>query len=79
MAFQVHGQNRIPVRFFHLEDGAISQNAGVVNQDIHAAEGVDSGLDQTFAAGDIGHRVGIGYGFAARRLNLGYNVIGDHG
>ncbi len=40
VTFQVHGQHGVPVRLLHLEDGAVAQDARVVDQDVHGAERV---------------------------------------
>ena len=53
--------DQIPVVVRRLCDGPVSQDAGVVDDDVHAAEVVDGRLDD---GGAILHGVVVGHGFA---------------
>ena len=37
-ALQVHRDDRVPLRLAHVEDHPVAQDAGVVHQDVEAAE-----------------------------------------
>ncbi len=63
----------LPVVIGHLLEADVAQDAGVVDDDVEAAEGVESGLDKARAVFD---RVVVGDGLAAGGLNLGYDAVG---
>ena len=73
----MHGEHRVPVGLFHVEDRLVAQDAGVVDQDVHAAERFERGRKQRFAAFDVCDRLRIGDRFAASSANLRDDVVGD--
>ena len=61
-AEHVHLVDEVPVGLGHLGEGDVAEDAGVVDDDVDPAEGVDGGLDDRGALGD---RVVVGDGLAA--------------
>ena len=47
---QVHSQDRLPGLGFHLGQGLVPEDTGVIDQDVHPAEGIDGLLDNGLAA-----------------------------
>ena len=60
-AFDVDLINQIPVVFGHLVEAFVPQDAGIVDDDVDAAEIVHRGLDDLVA---IGNGIVVGNGFA---------------
>ena len=61
---------RVPLLLGHVEDHAVAQDAGVVDDDVDAAEAVDRGLDDGLPARHGGDRLVVGHGLAARPADL---------
>jgi hypothetical protein len=61
-SIDVDSVDQIPVRLLHILEADIAQDAGIVDEDIDAAEGVDGCLDDGFPVLD---RVVVGDRFAA--------------
>ena len=61
--------HRVEVGFGHLEEHAVAQDAGVVHEDVEAAEAVDRLLDQVLGSVPVGHVVVVGDGLAAVAAN----------
>jgi hypothetical protein len=61
------GHNKIPVRIRHVLEGYVSQDTGIVEEDIDAAVVLDGGLNDSVAILDA---VVVGYCFAACGLDL---------
>ena len=57
-------------------EGAVAQDAGVGDDDVDLAEGVDRGLDDRLAALGGVDAVRVGDGFAAGRLDLLDDLVG---
>jgi hypothetical protein len=72
-ALDVDIDDEVPVLVGQVLEGDITQDTGVVDEDINAAEGLDGGLDDLLALGD---RVVVGNGLAASGLDLVDNNIG---
>lgn len=64
------GHNQIPVLVAHVLKGDISQDTGIVEEDIDAAVVLDGGLDDAIAVLDA---VIVGYCFAA----CGFDLVDD--
>ena len=45
-ALEVHRDDGVPHGLVHLEEALVAEDAGVVDEDVDAAEGVDGGLDE---------------------------------
>jgi hypothetical protein len=69
-SIDVDSVNQIPVRLLHVLEADIAQDAGIVDEDIDATEGVDGCLDDGFSVLD---RVVVGDCFAA----CGADIIDD--
>lgn len=59
--------DQVPVLVLHVLEGDISQNTGIVDQDINAAKSLDGSLDDLLAVLDA---VVIGNGIAALGLDF---------
>lgn len=66
----MHGHNQIPVLVAHVLEGDVSQDTGIVDQDVNAAVILDGGLDDAVAILDA---VIVGYCFAA----CGFDFVDD--
>ena len=58
-----------------LIEHAVAQDAGVVDEDVEAPEGVDRRVDEVLGALPVGDVVGVGDRLAARCLDLGDDVV----
>src|SRR5204863_2631632 len=54
-ALQVHLDDGVPVLFAEVGKALVAQDAGVVDEDVDAAEGLDRRLQDRLAAGDVRH------------------------
>ena len=75
-ALHVHGEDLVPVLFRDVVEGAVAQDAGVGDDDVDLAEGVERGLDDRLAAFVGVDAVGVGDGFAAGGLDLVDDLVG---
>ena len=64
--------NEFPVCLLHVLEADITENTGVVDEDIDAPEGIDCGLDDPIA---IFNGVIVGDCFAACGLDLIHNFV----
>ena len=71
-----HGVEQVRL---HVVERLVAQDAGVVDDDVDLAEGVDGGLDDGLAALGRGDRVGVGDGLAAGGLDLVDDELGGPG
>ena len=69
-------QYRMPIFRFHFDKTFIAQDAGVVDEDIHRAKGIQGRLDDGFTAVRRRHIVVIGHGFAAGSLDFAHHLVG---
>ena len=59
VAAQVDADHVVPLALGHVDDEAVAQDAGVVDEDVDAAEGLDRRVDQragSFPVGDVAAR-----------------------
>ena len=75
-AFDVDLVNQVPVGVFHLVEGLVAQDAGVVHHHIDAAEGVQGALHDLLA---VGHRVMVGHRGAARLADFRHHLVRRRG
>src|SRR5690606_36017006 len=68
--------HRLEVRRLELGEGLVAQDAGVVDDDVDAAEVVDRGLDDRPAALGRGDRVVVGRGLTAGLADLLHGLVG---
>lgn len=66
--------NQIPVLVFHVLEGNVTQDTGVVNEDVDAAKVLDGGVDNGLAILDA---VVVGDGLTAGLANLFDDLIGS--
>ena len=66
----MHVDHRTPQIGGHVVERLVTQDAGVVDDDVDASEGVQRGLYDRRAALGRGDRVGVGDGLATGRLDL---------
>ena len=72
----MHGHDRVPVFRLHFKKALVSEDTGVVDDDINLAEGFHGGLDDIFTALGRGHVVVIGNRLTAGFLDLLYHLVG---
>jgi hypothetical protein len=63
----VHLDDQVPVLVLEVLEGNVAQDAGVVDEDVDAAKGLDGGLDDALAVLDA---VVVGDGLAAGLFDL---------
>ena len=73
---QVHADHVVPFLLRHVEDHAVAQDAGDVNQDVELAEFLDRLVDETLAAFDGRDVHVIGNCVAAAALDFLDYVVG---
>src|SRR5208337_5549577 len=73
---EMHSDHVVPFLFGHVENHAVAQDAGDVDQDIELAEFLDRLVDEALAAFDGGDIHVIGNGVAARGLDFLDHVVG---
>jgi hypothetical protein len=69
--------NRIPFRIAHIEDHPIPEYAGVINQDVKAAELVKGTFNDMGRALRCCNGILVGYRCATRLLYFRHHQIGD--
>ncbi len=77
VALEMDVDDGVPVVLFHLEDGAVAQDAGVVDQDVAGAEARDRGVEDGLAAGGGGDGVVARDRLAAGAADRGHHLVGD--
>ena len=77
--FEVHIEDGVPLFVGHLLDHRVPGVAGVVDDDVQAAEVVDRGGDEAFAEVGVGDAADAGYGLPARGLDRGDCFLGWFG
>src|SRR6266511_2763904 len=75
VAFQVHLDHRVPFVLFHVDEHAVTQDPGIVDEDVQAAECCDGAVDQALRAGEIGDVLSVRNGRAAEGLDLPHDVV----
>jgi len=71
-SLDVYLHHQVPVLIFHVLEADIAQNAGIVDEDINSAKGLDRSLDNLVAVLD---RVVVRDGLAASRCDLLDNLV----
>ncbi len=64
MSLEVDGDDGVELLFAGVGEHPVADDAGVVDQDVEPAEGVDGGLDQSFGLRPVGDVGAAGDGFA---------------
>ena len=68
--------DRVPVLLGHVEDHAVAQDAGDVDQDVEAPIGVDRLVDDPLGGVMVGDVVGVDGGLAAGLADLLDHLLG---
>jgi hypothetical protein len=76
VTLQVDVDDRVPVGLGHVDQDPVPQDAGVVDQDVEVAEGLDGGVDQPLAALPVADVVGVGHRLAAGGGDLVHHLLG---
>ena len=71
-SLDVYLHHQVPVLIFHVLEADIAQNAGIVDEDINSAKGLDRSLDDLVA---VLNRVVVRDGLAASRCDLLNNLV----
>ena len=70
------GDDGVPVLFAHVEDHAVAQDAGVVDDDVQLAEVIDCAIDDPLGRLEVGDALEVGDCLAARRADFLDHVLG---
>src|SRR5207245_1598117 len=73
---QVHADDRVEVVLCHREDHAVTQDAGVVDDDVERAVGLDGLVDDALGAVVVGDIVVVGDGLAPAAANELGDLLG---
>ena len=65
MPLEVHGDDGVELLLAGVGDHPVPHDAGVIDQDVEPAEGVDGGRDQPGGLIPVGHVGATGDGFAS--------------
>src|SRR5439155_23957608 len=76
VALEVHGHDLVPLLLAHVEDHAVAEDAGVVDEDIDPPEFVDCGLDDVLPAVHGRDGVVVCDCLVALGLDLGDDLVG---
>ena len=68
--------DRVPLLLRHVDQDPVTQDAGVVDQHMEIAEGLDGGVDEPLAALPVADVVGVGHRLAAGRPDLVDHLLG---
>ena len=68
---EVYGQHGVPLRLGHAHHQAVLGDAGVVHQDVYAAEVLHDPVDDLMRLFEIRRIRGIAFGLDAQRCDLG--------
>src|SRR5215212_7845481 len=71
----MHVDDVVPVRPAHAMEDAVAQDAGIVNQDVDAAERIDRRLHSRLGVLRLGDREGRGDGLAAGLLDFAHDLL----
>src|SRR5437588_5496066 len=74
-ALQVHGDDCVPFLLAHVEDHAVAQNAGRIDDDINAAQLAHGTVNHGAHSFMISHAAVVGDGAAAARCDIIYNAL----
>ena len=76
VTLEVDGEDDVPLLFRHVEDHLVAQDAGVVDDDVEPAEGVERLLHHAVAGLEVGDVVVVGDGVAAHLLDFVDDLVG---
>jgi hypothetical protein len=70
VALEVHGDDGVELVLARVGDHPVADDAGIVHQNVQAAEGFDGGCDQAGRLVPVGDVGSVGDGFPAGRGDL---------
>jgi hypothetical protein len=70
VALQVDVDHRVPLVLGHVDDHAVTQDPGVVDEDVEVTEGLDGGVDEPLCALPGRHAVAVGERLASHAVDL---------
>jgi hypothetical protein len=73
---QVHADHVVPLLFGHVHEHSIAQDSGVVDQNVEITERADRRVHHPLRPLPVGHVVVVRDGLAARRRDLGDDLLG---
>ena len=76
VALEVHPDDGVPLLLGGVHQHPVAHEAGVVDQDVEAAERVDRLLHHRRGLLEVGDVGAVGDGLAAQRLDLGDDLVG---
>ena len=76
VALEVDVEDDVPLLLRHVEDHLVAKDAGVVDDDVEAAEGVERLLHHAVSGLEVGDVVVVRDGVAAHLLDLGDDLVG---
>ena len=79
VTLEVHPDDRVPLLLGGVHQHPVADEAGVVDQDVEAAEGVDRLLHHRRRLLEVGDVGAVGHRLAAERLDLGHHLVGHLG
>ncbi len=76
VTLEVHGDDRVPFGLGHVDEHPVTQDAGIVHQDVEIAERFDRGVDEALCTLPVGDVVGVDDRLAAEGLDLCDDLLG---
>ncbi len=74
-AAQMHPDDRIPVFWRHRHQHAVTQNPGVIHQDIQASKRVERSVHQSLCPFPVRDIIGVDDGLASHRQDLPHHLL----
>ena len=78
-ALEVDLDDEVPLVLGHVGEHAVAQDAGVVDDDVEPAEGLDGLVDHLLRGREVAHVGAVDRRFAAHRLDLVDHLLGRAG
>ena len=75
VALEVHVHHCVPVILGHVDEHAVTQIAGVVDQHVQVTEGLDGLVDHVLGASPVRHIVVVGDCLATHGHDLGRHLL----
>ncbi len=76
MPLEVHPDDGVPLVLGRVDQHPVADEAGVVDQDVQPAEGVDRLPHHGLGLREVGDVGAVGHGLAAECLDLGDHLVG---
>ncbi len=75
-ALEMDVDDGIPFGLGHVREHPVAEDAGVVDDDVQIAEGVERRLHEPLGALEVGHALAVGDRLPTHRLDLGHDLLG---